>query len=181
VAGRGARGPGGSAGGAIRGVAILGAARAAIALWALGGGAVLVGIVLLTAYSAAGNLLFARPLPGDFEIAEVGVAVAAFAFLPYCQLTRANVSADIFTAGAGRRTRAALSLVASLVALAFALVLLWRMSEGLADYRQYVEVTPIIGFPIWIAFVPILISLVLLAIAALLTAGEDLAGLARHR
>jgi len=158
---------------------LVGWARRAIELWALAGGAVLVGVVLLTAYSAAGNLLLGSPVPGDFEIAEVGVAVAAFAFLPYCQLTRANVTADIFTSGAGRRTVAALALAASLVALGFALVLLWRMSEGLADYREYVEVTPIIGFPIWIAFVPILVSLALLAVAALLTLGEDLAELGR--
>ena len=156
---------------------LIGLACAAIELWALLGGGLLIAIVLLTAYSAAANLLLGSPVPGDFEIAEVGVALAAFAFLPYCQLTRANVTADVFTLWAGARTQAALAFVASLVALAFSLVLLWRMSEGLADYREYVEVTPIIGFPIWIAFLPILVSLALLLLASVLTALQDLRAL----
>jgi TRAP-type C4-dicarboxylate transport system permease small subunit len=100
---------------------------------------------------------------------EVLVAVAAFAFLPYCQLTDANVTADIFTARAGRRTIAVFGLIASLVALGFALLLLWRMYAGLLDYRQYVETTAILRFPIWMAYIPALISLALLTVACLIT------------
>ena len=98
--------------------------------------------------------------------------MAVFAFLPYCQLTGANVTADIFTAGAGPRTKAFLSLVAALVALAVSAVLLWRMNAGLADYQLYEEITPITGFPIWMAFVPILVSLALLVLASLITTLE---------
>ena len=50
----------------------------------------------------------------------------------------------------------------SLVALTFASVLIWRMTLGMNDYREYEELTPIVGFPIWMAFVPILASLALL-------------------
>ena len=56
----------------------------------------------MNAISVTGSAVFGRPFPGDFELTEMGVAVAAFSFLPYCQLTGANVTADIFTSGASR-------------------------------------------------------------------------------
>ena len=65
--------------------------------WALAGGVILLLLVIMTTYSAAAGFLIATPFPGDFEMTEMGVGVASFAFLPYCQLTFANVSADVFT------------------------------------------------------------------------------------
>lgn len=150
--------------------------RKIIELWALLGGLLLLAIVLVNVASLAGNVAFRQPVPGDFEIVEVGVAVSVFMFLPYCQLTGANVTADIFTAWAGPRLLSALALFASLVALTVAVVLLWRMSHGLADYRQYREVTTIYQFPIWYAFIPILVSLFLLVVACLITLIDALRG-----
>lgn len=155
--------------------------RLVIRWWALAGGALLVGIVLLTAYSAAMNILLSAPVAGDFEIVEVGVAIAAFTFLPYCQLTRANVTVDFFTAWAGPRTEALLGALASVVALLFAALLLWRMSEGMIDYRRYQEYTAITGFPLWMAFPPILVSLFLLVLASLITTRESMAALRSGR
>lgn len=146
--------------------------RRAIEAWALLGGLVLVGIALMTSWSAASAWLLNRPLPGDFELVEMLVAVSVFMFLPYCQLVGANVTADLFTAGAGPRTVAALELLGGVVAFAFGLLLLWRMYEGLLDYRQYVETTTILKIPIWYAYVPALASLALLALAAFLSAQD---------
>lgn len=141
--------------------------RRAVELWALLGGVALLGVALMTAWSAASGWAFSRPLPGDVELTEMIVAVAAFAFLPYCQLTGANVTADIFTARAGRGTVALLALLSALIALAFSGLLAWRMYEGLLDYRQYVETTTILRIPIWYAYVPALVSLALLALASI--------------
>lgn len=148
--------------------------RRAVELWALLGGVVLLGVALMTSWSAASSWIFSRPLPGDVELTELLVAVAAFAFLPYCQMTGANVTADLFTAGAGRRTIALLSLLAAAIALAFSALLLWRMYLGLLDYREYVETTTILRIPIWYAYVPALASLALLAAASLASAFEAL-------
>jgi TRAP-type C4-dicarboxylate transport system permease small subunit len=155
---------------------IAGAVRKVIELWALAGGLLLVVVVLLNAASLIGNIFLNQPVPGDFEIVEMGVAVAVFSFLPYCQITGANVSADIFTAWAGPRLISFLTMIASLVALGFAILLLWRMSAGLVDYRLYGEVTTIYQIPIWFAFVPILASLFLLTLASLLTFLDALRG-----
>jgi TRAP-type C4-dicarboxylate transport system permease small subunit len=143
--------------------------RKIIELWALAGGLLLIAVVLVNAASLAGNIFLNQPFPGDFEIVEIGVAVAVFSFLPYCQITDANVTADIFTARAGPRIISLLRVLASTIAFGFAALLLWRMWLGLIDYRIYREVTTIYQFPIWVAFVPILVSLFLLTLACLLT------------
>lgn len=140
-----------------------------IEVWALLGGFVLLGIVLMVAWSATRGYFFNRPLQGDVEMTEMWVAVAAFMFLPYCQLTGANVTADIFTARAGPRTIALLELLSAVIALGFSVLLLWRMYYGLLDYREYVETTTTLHVPIWYAYIPALISLALLALASLIT------------
>jgi TRAP-type C4-dicarboxylate transport system permease small subunit len=145
-----------------------GPVRRAIEWWALLGGIVLLGIALLTAWSAATGFIFGKPLPGDFELTEILVAVAVFSFLPYCQLTNANVTADLFTAGAGPRAVAAFGLLAALLALGISVVLAWRTWAGMLDYRQFVETTAILKIPLWTAYVPALISLVLLVLACVI-------------
>ncbi len=144
--------------------------------WALLGGLVLIGVALMSTFSATTGVLFGKPLPGDFELVEMLVAVAVFMFLPYCQVTGANVTADLFTSGAGPRTVAALTLISALVALGFSLLLLWRMYDGLLDYRRYVETTTILRIPVWYAYIPALASLVLLALAAVISVRDAIAG-----
>jgi len=152
---------------------LLGLARSVITGWALLGGLVLVAVVLINVLSVIGGIVW-QPFPGDFEMTEIGVAVAAFAFLPYCQLVDANVTADIFTSWAPRRVTALLSLLASVIALGFGLLLAWRMYLGMLDQKAYGYTTAILQFPHWVAFVPILISLVLLAAAAAITLVESI-------
>ena len=149
-----------------------GLARIVIEIWALLGGCVLLALVLMNVGSVVASALISTPFHGDFEMTQVGVAVAAFSFLPYCQLTGANVTADIFTSGVSRRWEAIFALVASLLALSFALLLAWRMWAGMLDQRAYDYTTTILQFPHWIAFIPILISLALLAVAALMTLSD---------
>lgn len=161
-----------------RGAGLAGLARSVITLWALLGGLLLAAVVLVNVISVIGGIAW-EPFPGDFEMTEVGVAVAAFAFLPYCQLTGANVTADIFTSKASPRWIGFFAMLASLVALAFSLLLLWRMFFGLLDQKAYGYTTTILQFPHWIAFIPILLSLALLAVAALLTLGDSFGQMAR--
>lgn len=140
-----------------------------IEYWALLGGLILVALVLMATFSSVAGYLIARPFPGDFEVMEMGMAVAAFMFLPYCQVSFAHVSADVFTANASAATVRLLSRLASALALVFTTILMWRMYAGLLDYQTYVEVTAILEIPLWFAFVPALISLGLWFMAALIT------------
>lgn len=140
-----------------------------IKAWALLGGFLLLAVVLMTTYSALAGFLISKPFPGDFELTQMGVAVAAFAFLPYCQLTFSNVSADIFTAGVSTTTVRNLNRLGSLIALVFSAFLIWRTYAGMLDYQTYLELTTILQIPLWYAFVPTLFSLFLLLIASLIT------------
>ena len=147
--------------------------RAMIHVWALAGGAVLCGVVAINVLGVVGAA-FGAPFPGAFELTEMGVAVAAFAFLPYCQLTDANVTADIFTSRAPARVVALLRRIAGALALGIAGSLLWRMYAGMLDQRAYDYTTAILQVPIWWAYLPALVSLALLVLAAALTiAGAD--------
>jgi TRAP-type C4-dicarboxylate transport system permease small subunit len=150
----------------------IGLARNVIKVWALMGGVSLVAVVAINVISVVGAVVW-KPFPGDFEMTEVGVAVAAFAFLPYCQLTGANVTADIFTAGASPRWIAAFTLLGSIIALGFSLVLLRQMYRGMVDQKAFEYTTAILQFPHWLAFLPILVSLALLAVAAAITLVEN--------
>ena len=157
----------------------VGLARTIIQSWAILGGLVIVALVLMTTSSVISGFIFDKPFPGDFELVELGVAVAAFAFLPYCQLTGANVTVDIFTAWAGERLIDVFKLVSSLIAGGFAGLLVTTMYGGMTYYRQYNEVTPILEVPIWSVFPPILLSLALLVLASLITLTEALRDLSR--
>lgn len=138
------------------------------------GGAVLVAVVAVNVASIIGFATGLGGVPGDFEMTEIGCAIAAFAFLPYCQAAGLNVTADIFTARAGPRWLALFRLLAAVVAVLFAALLLWRMSLGMLDQRQYDYTTAILQIPIWWGYAACLVSLALLVFAALATVVDAL-------
>jgi len=147
---------------------LIGLVSRIITWWALAGGIVLLLVVLMHTWSVIGNN-FGTPFPGDFEMTEIGIAIAAFAFLPYCQLTGTNVTADIFTSGMSTRWVAILTLIGSVVAFLFSLLLLWRMYAGMLDQKNYGYETAVLQFPNWIGWIPVLVSLALLAVASFVT------------
>jgi TRAP-type C4-dicarboxylate transport system permease small subunit len=159
---------GGPPGGVAR--AVLGLTRA----WAVLGGIVLVGVMLMTVTSVVMRAVLGYPILGNFELVEMGTAIAAFAFLPHCHQAGGNVLVDVFTNRAPERVKSALAALSSLVLLAVAVLLLWRMTEGAFDFHRYHETTTNLGVPRWWAFPPILASLALLALATLTTFVQEL-------
>ena len=137
---------------------------------AVAGGLVLVALIVMTCLSIAGRVLFSAPVPGDFELVEIGCAVAVFAFLPYCQITGGNVVVDFFTARAQPRTKALLDLLGNLAFTAIAGLIAWRAALGLADLRRYQETTMVLGLPLWWGFVPVVFSAAVLALVSAYTA-----------
>ncbi len=140
-------------------------------LWALAGGIVLFAVVLVNVASVIGGI-FWKPFPGDFELTEMGVAIAAFSFLPFCQIHGTNVTADIFTTRASERWLATFGFLGSLAALLFAALLLWRMYAGMLSQKEYGYTTTILQIPVWMAYVPVLVSLLLLCMTALSTLAD---------
>lgn len=138
-----------------------------VAAWALGGGLLLLCVVAVNGASAIGAA-FGSPIAGDVELTEMGVAIAIFMFLPLCQTTGSNVVAEIFSARFPHWLSIALTRIWSLGVAFIASILLWRMSLGMLDYKQYGYTTSILQLPHWIAYLPILTSLFLLVLSGLL-------------
>ena len=147
--------------------------------WAILGGIVLLAVVALNVTSILGAALFGRAILGDFELTEVGVALAVFAFLPYCQIAGLNVTADIFTARASRLWLSVFALLGGAIALAFGAFLLWRMYFGMLDQRLYEATTTILQLPLWWAYAGCLASLALLVLASAASVVDALHRLAR--
>ena len=147
--------------------------------WAILGGVVLLAVVAINVASVVGFALAGTAVPGDFELTEVGVAIAAFAFLPYCQIAGLNVTADIFTARASKFWLAIFAFLGALVALAFGAILLWRMYYGMLDKQTYQETTAILSIPTWYGYLAALPSLALLMLAAAASAAQALSDMTR--
>jgi TRAP-type C4-dicarboxylate transport system permease small subunit len=141
--------------------------------WAVLGGLVLMAVMTMTVASVLMRAILGAPILGDYELVEMGSAIAAFSFLPYCQRTRGHVAVDIFTQKAPARVNAALAAAGSLLLLLIALVLFWRMILGGYDFHRYHERTTNLGIPRWWAFPPILVSLALLALVSLATFARE--------
>jgi TRAP-type C4-dicarboxylate transport system permease small subunit len=140
---------------------------------ALAGGVILVALTLMSVASVAGRALLGTPVPGDFELVQIGCGAAIAAFLPYCQLRRGNIIVDFFTARAGRRVQGALDTFGALLLALVMAVLAWRTAVGMVAVRAGGEVSMIVGFPIWIGYAAIVPSLALATVAALFTARES--------
>jgi len=138
-------------------------------LWALAGGLLACGLAVMTTASAVSNLVLGAPFPADHELMKHFIAVVIFMFLPYCQLVGANVTVDIFTERMSEGTKALMGAFSAVFAICFALLLLRQMWFGMWGYVKWLEVTPVLGLPLWTAFPPILASLFLLLIAAIIT------------
>src|SRR5918996_4410891 len=136
---------------------------------ALIGGAILFALTLLTVISVAGRALLSAPIPGDFELIEIGMAVAIFSFLPYCQIVRGNVIVDLFTSKATPRTKALLDGVGNLLFTAIAALLTWRVALGGLEIRSYGETTMVLQVPVWWGYVPAVAFLAFLTIVCAYT------------
>ena len=70
-----------------------------LANWtAIVGGIVLVAMTLMVVASVAGRAMIGLglgPVPGDFELVEVGVGIAIFYFLPWCYLRGGHATVDL--------------------------------------------------------------------------------------
>lgn len=174
--------PGGPAGGAAGGWGPAPVGRALYRLsaaLAVLGGLVLAALVVMICVSIAGRALFSAPIPGDFELVEIGCAVAVFAFLPYCQITRGNVLVDFFTARAGPKRRAALDAFGNLLLTVIAGLITWRGVFGAHDLYRYNETTMVLAVPVWWGFVPAVFCAAVLTLVAAYTVWRS-AWEARH-
>lgn len=152
---------------------------------ALLGGAVLLAVIGLTCLSILGRALVPfdlglGPIRGIYDITEIGMAVAIFAFLPYAQSQDAHARVDLFQPLIGARANLALDLVFNTVMLGVGGFGTWRLYLGMQDKLSYGETTLIAQIPVWQGYAAGLVGavgFVLVSAFCVLRAARRLAGL----
>jgi TRAP-type C4-dicarboxylate transport system permease small subunit len=119
---------------------------------ALLGGLILVALMLMVVASVAGRAMIGiglGPIPGDFELVEVGVGIAVFSFLPWCYLKGGHATVDLLHMHMPRWLQKTVDTVSDLLMLAAWLVMTWMLWEGLVEKKEYMETTFILQMPMW--------------------------------
>lgn len=116
---------------------------------ALAGGAVLLGVALLTCWSVVQRWLTSRPVPGDFELVSLGSGVAVLGFLAWGTARRASIVVDTFTGWLPRRAAGAVDAFWMLVWAATAALLAERLFQGARETLRSGTTTMVLGFPTW--------------------------------
>lgn len=159
---------------------------------ALAGGLVMLGLMLLSSVSVIGRSLpqllgflglklTPRSIPGDIEIVQMGCAVAIFAFLPYCQIRRANVFVAFFTQGLPTRHRSKFDLFANGLYFLLALAIAKQLTLGTFEKFANHDTTMVLRIPEGWAYVLALVSAWLLVAVTGYTVARSMREIATGR
>ncbi|MYA29800.1 MAG: TRAP transporter small permease [Gammaproteobacteria bacterium] len=119
---------------------------------ALAGGLLLVGVMGMTVVSVLGRYLFNAPVPGDYEITELAIGIAVFAFFPYCHIANANIVVELFTGRMPPRFKSALDAVHNVTFAIVAGLITWRLFVGATHKLDDGETTVFLGIPVHWAY-----------------------------
>ncbi|MEL7149197.1 MAG: TRAP transporter small permease [Pseudomonadota bacterium] len=152
---------------------------------AIAGGVVLLIIVVLTCLSIAGRALVPfdfglGPIRGIYDMTEIGMAVAIFAFLPLAQLENAHARVDLFQSLIPQTMNSILDLLFNVAMFVVAAFGTYRLYLGMQDKLSYGETTLIAQIPVWQGYAAGLIGgvgFVLIAAFCVLRSARRLAGL----
>jgi TRAP-type C4-dicarboxylate transport system permease small subunit len=131
---------------------------------AIAGGILLVLLTLMIVASVSGRALLdlgLGPVPGDFELVEIGTAIAVFFFLPWTYLRGGHATVDIVYTHLPRWGQRAVMIFCDLLMLILWLVLTQRLWEGMLEKREYFESTFILQMPVWWAYALCLVGAVI--------------------
>jgi TRAP-type C4-dicarboxylate transport system permease small subunit len=158
------------------------AAHAIAKALALAGGAVLVVLTARTCISITGRALVGldigiRPIRGIYDLTEIGMAVAIFAFLPLAQIEKAHARVDLFKAAFPRPLVLMSDLAFDMAMACVAIIGTWRLYLGMQDKMAFGETTLIAQFPVWWGYAAGLVGaagFVVVAMFCVLRAARDL-------
>ncbi|NIZ14597.1 TRAP transporter small permease [Phaeobacter sp. HF9A] len=154
-------------------------------LLALAGGGVLLVLVALTCVSIIGRVLVPLdvgigPIRGIYDMTEIGMAAAIFAFLPWTQLREAHARVDLLQPVLPRTLDRLLDLLFNIAMFVAALVGTHRLYLGMLDKYSYHETTLIAQIPVWQGYAASLVGgvgFIFVAAFCILRAARRVAGL----
>lgn len=130
-------------------------------------------------------------IPGDFELVEIGAAVAVFSFLPWCQLNRGHVTVDVFVRALPGAAERWFELIGNIAIAIIAFVIVWRLWMGMGErlpffsqetrdllgfgYKPFsVETTFILGMPTWYGYALSIVGAFLFCVVSAYTVWRSL-------
>lgn len=152
---------------------------------AIAGGAVLLFLIVLTCISIIGRALVPLniglgPIRGIYDMTEIGMAAAIFAFLPWAQLNEAHARVDLFQPVMPKPVNHLLDLAFNLGMLVVAAVGTWRLYLGMQDKLSFGETTLIAQIPVWQGYAASLlgaVGFIIVAVFCVLRSGRRIVGL----
>lgn len=147
-------------------------------LFAVVGATVAVLVGVMTVVSIVGRALWARPIQGDVEITQFGIALCISLCLPWAQWRRANIIVDFFTQGWPQRAQQRLDSSGAVLLAAMCLLLAWRSGVGAQGVHEVGEASMILDLPMWWVYASLSPGLALTAVVALWQAQRQWRGLA---
>jgi TRAP-type C4-dicarboxylate transport system permease small subunit len=155
---------------------------------AISGGLLVAALALITVVSILGRWLasapvlsdlslldWVGPITGNYELVEMGTAIAVFLFLPYCHLRGGHVTVDLVVMHAPTIIQRGLAVVAETLFLVVSGVMTWRLYHGLLDKRRYLETSMLLDIPLWWGYIGGIVGLALLTAVCLCRATDALA------
>jgi TRAP-type C4-dicarboxylate transport system permease small subunit len=146
---------------------------------ALLGGALLIALATMVVVSVTlrSDLVGAAGVPGDFELVQMATAIAAFCFLPWCQLKRGNIFVDTFTLKLPQRWQNGIDAAWDVIyALVMALIA-WRLGVGARAALASGENSMVLQLP---SYLPIALCAGLAALVAVTSVVSALRLMGRH-
>ncbi len=123
-------------------------------------------VALSTVVSIAGRFFLSKPIMGDVEMVQLGVALCISLCLPWCQWQRAHIIVDFFTQRWREPTISRLDGMGALLIACVYGLLAWRSGVGARSVHEAQEATMILNLPMWWAYAGLVPGLVLSAAIA---------------
>lgn len=145
-----------------------------ITYWALIGGGLLLFLLLINVFGIAFDNITQNVPYTPYELIQFLMPVVIFNFLPYCELRSAHITFDYFKERFEKRGILLLSIIKSTIVILISTYILHQMIYGMIDYYSFGYETVIMSIPIWLSYPPILTSLFLLILAAIINIQEEI-------
>ena len=121
-------------------------------VFAVVGGLVAFGTAAMVCVSIAMRSMLSRPIAGDVELTQFGIALCISLCLPWAQLHGANIIVDFFTSGASARNQRRMDAIGSLLYTLVLALVCWRVAVGGIDIHAAHESSMLMNLPLWIPY-----------------------------
>ncbi len=139
---------------------------------ALLGGLLSLGIAGLVVVSVIGRRFYNSPVSGDFELVQMGTAIAVFSFLAYCQARRGNIVVDTFMTWLPRRALDYVDAVWDIIYAGMMGLIAYCMTFGVIEHYRSGQTTMLLQIIVWPALAICTALAAFVALVALATAAQ---------